>query len=184
MTYEVSRTASSVRYPVRIKDDANQPVLGLAHDSAGLEIGYLTEGAASWTELSLVAASPGVYTENGFVAMAGGDGWYEIGLPDAAIKPDTTTLVRVKTAAFGYRYGDIAATDEKGAAVIEEPTESGDLLENAFEPRAATIDGQSVTNRAVDELIAADRYQNAKKAKAPGFGIALVRMRPGSAVNE
>ncbi len=41
-----------------------------------------------------------------------------------------------------------------------------DLITAAAEPSAVTVDGQSVQQRSVDELIAADRYAAAKSAAA------------------
>ncbi|MEM9825213.1 MAG: hypothetical protein AAF958_01430 [Planctomycetota bacterium] len=64
-----------------------------------------------------------------------------------------------------------------------EPCEA--IAEAVGEPQAATIDGQSVTNRAVDDLIKADQYLQRKKRRGkPGFGIGLGRMYPGSSVGE
>jgi len=55
----------------------------------------------------------------------------------------------------------------------------------AAEPQSATVDGQTITNRSVDQLIAADRYAAQKRAvSAPGFGIRRTRLNPGSAVGE
>lgn len=186
MPYTVDQTATNVIYPVRIRSDAGEPVNALAFDTAGLSIDYLPAGASAWVSLALVTAIVGTWTDSGFVAMPGGDGWYEIGLPNAAIVFDQTTLVRVKTTGNGYRYGDIAATDacDAAAPTVDDAADPLDILDAMNEPQSATIDGQIVTNRSIRDLIEADRYQAAKKAKAPGFGIALVRMRPGSGVGE
>lgn len=186
MAYEVDQNAVNVIYPVRIRSDAGAAIDGLVFDTAGFSIDYLPAGASVWVSIPLVAGSLGEWISGGFVAMPGGDGWYEIGMPNAAIQADQVTLVRVKTSGNGYRYGDIAATAccEVDAPAIDDPADPLDLLDAMNEPRSATIDGQSVTNRSINELIAGDRYRSAKSATGPGFGIALTRLRPGSGVGE
>ncbi|MCA9137248.1 MAG: hypothetical protein KDB00_10825 [Planctomycetales bacterium] len=186
MAYEVDQNAVNVIYPVRIRSDAGAAIDDLVYNSVGLSIDYLPAGASVWVSIPLVTAVLGVWTEGGFIAMPGGDGWYEIGMPNAAIIADKTTLVRVKTSGNGYRYGDIAATAccEVDVPAVDNSADPLGLSDAMNEPRSATIDGQSVTNRSINELIAGDRYQNAKQAKGPGFGIALTRLRPGSGVGE
>lgn len=53
----------------------------------------------------------------------------------------------------------------------------------ADEPASATADGQSATNRSIDDLIKADRHISAQRsARAPRFGLGLSRILPGSSL--
>lgn len=70
-------------------------------------------------------------------------------------------------------------------AGMSEPTTPDPIETAAAEPATATVDGQTVNNRSIGDLIAADRYAAQKRAAASGkLGIGIGRLRPGSAVGE
>jgi hypothetical protein len=60
---------------------------GLAHDTASLTAYYIREGANNEVAISLVTATLGTWTSGGFIVVDGTNmpGFYELGLPDAAI---------------------------------------------------------------------------------------------------
>lgn len=58
-----------------------------------------------------------------------------------------------------------------------------DIIETAAQnPQSTSVDGQSTTERSIDELIKASNFIAAKKAKRRnGFGIKMISVRfPGS----
>ncbi len=58
------------------------------------------------------------------------------------------------------------------------------LAERMNGPQTVTIDGVSVTERSVADLIAAEQHNAAQTAAAAPYGMRLARMRPGSARGE
>lgn len=60
---------------------------GLAHNSSGLKLYYIREGASSATQITLVTMTVGTWTSSGFkeIDATNMPGWYEIGLPDAVL---------------------------------------------------------------------------------------------------
>ena len=62
------------------------PVTGMTHATAGLSVAYLVDGGADWVTITLSAGT--------FLASAGGDGWYRITLPDAAIVASSAVASR------------------------------------------------------------------------------------------
>lgn len=66
-----------------------------------------------------------------------------------------------------------------------EPTAAIDVEALATGPASITIDGVSVTQRSIDDVIKADRHAAAKRAaNSNAFGVAFRRVNPGSAVRE
>lgn len=58
---------------------------GLVFNSAGLVAKYKREGDSEWTTMALVTATEGTWTSLGFKEDAEGLGYYEIGIPNAAL---------------------------------------------------------------------------------------------------
>jgi hypothetical protein len=52
------------------------------------------------------------------------------------------------------------------------------------DPQAVTIDGLTVQNRSIPDVIAADRHAAQAKASGPLRGVGLTQLRPGSARGE
>ena len=65
------------------------------------------------------------------------------------------------------------------------PDDLDDAIESAAaQPQQASVDGQSVTQRSLSELIEADRYLARKRAQAaanPNFGVRVKKVTFGSA---
>lgn len=110
MTYIVDRTATGVIFPIRIQSDSGSPIESLTFETVGLSADFKVAGEAAWTSITLVAGTLAVWASGGFVEDSGGDGWYELGLPAAAIVAGKVTEVRVKTSGNEYRYGSVSAT--------------------------------------------------------------------------
>ena len=74
---------------VFIKDSTRTDGSGLGsltYDTASLVGYWMRDTDVAATALTLVAATPGTYTESGFVADDSNmPGWYQLGIPDAAI---------------------------------------------------------------------------------------------------
>lgn len=121
MTFIVDRNAQNVIYPIRILDNAEEPIESLAHDSAGLSIDFKIAGQASWSTVTLSAGTLAQWSKGGFVEQTAGDGWYDLGVPNEAISPGLTTDVRVRPPGLGWRYGSISATGVKNSLGIPSP---------------------------------------------------------------
>ncbi len=69
---------------------------------------------------------------------------------------------------------------------MPDETPQPDVAAAAADPTSITVDGVSVTNRTVEETIAAERHLASKTAAATNntFGIAFRRIIPGSAVGQ
>ena len=91
----------------RYLDDAGDPITSLAWNTAGISIGYKRYGATSWTNLNLASATVGTYTSNGFVEDPDGNGFYELGVPNASRISGHRTVWRFKHGANQYRYDSI-----------------------------------------------------------------------------
>jgi hypothetical protein len=59
--------------------------LAITHASPGLIFEYRRAGQSSWTSVTPVAGTLGTYTSGGIVADGGATGFYEIGIPNAAL---------------------------------------------------------------------------------------------------
>jgi hypothetical protein len=84
--------------------DSSQSALtgltGLAFNSSGLTWYYCREGDASTTAVSLVSATLGTYVSGGFAAVdaAHMPGWYEIGVPNAALSSGNSVIMHLSGA--------------------------------------------------------------------------------------
>lgn len=139
MTFIVHRKASSVIYPIRVLADDKTPIIGLTSATPGLAIDYRAVGQTSWSSIALSAGVEGSWSSGGFVQRASGDGWYELGVPNAAIVEGVTTDIRVKTNGNGYRYGSIAAIGASGW-VLSGTDPKGGTIASAELPRLYDFD--------------------------------------------
>ena len=79
---------TSVTVPLFIPDTSSLTgggLSGLLYNTSGLICEYRRQGASSWTAVSLVTATLGTWTSGGFVADGSRAGYYELGLPNAAL---------------------------------------------------------------------------------------------------
>lgn len=154
MTFIIDRNAANVVADVRVSNDAGAPITGMTHATAGLSVAYLVDGGAAWVTIALSAAT--------FSASAGGDGWYRITLPNAAIVAGKTTRLRVGTAGNGFRYGSVSATGG-GTSATADPAAIAQSVMALLRPTAESFRGarqlqelNSVSLVQRDDYVAAD----------------------------
>ena len=104
----IDRNTVNVLVDVRLLNDNGTPNTGLLFNTAGLDVEYKKQEDSSWTSLTLVTMTLGTWVDSGFIED--GDGWYQIGLPSAAIDPGKETRIRVSTTGNDKRYGSVVAT--------------------------------------------------------------------------
>lgn len=87
--------ATSKLLHVYIQDSTGTGITGLTAGSAGLKCAYLREGAANAVTVALVTATVGTYTSGGFIEVDATNlpGWYELGLPNAALAAGARSVV-------------------------------------------------------------------------------------------
>ena len=90
----------------RFLDDNGNAINSLAWDTAGIVIQYKPY-LGTWTNITLQQGVLGSWVTGGFVADGGGDGMYELGVPNEARRAGHRTLFRFKLGAFQYRYDAI-----------------------------------------------------------------------------
>lgn len=73
---------------------------GLVYNSAGLTCYYIKEGQGSATAVTLVTAAVGTWTSSGFkeIDATNMPGWYELGLPNAALSTGASVSVHLQGA--------------------------------------------------------------------------------------
>ena len=74
---------------------------GLTNATSGLTAYYIKEGSSSATQISLVSATLGTFTSSGFIVVDGTNmpGWYELGIPNAALSSAKSVAIMLKGAA-------------------------------------------------------------------------------------
>lgn len=94
----IHRGATSIILPVFIQDvtKAAGGLTGLAYNSSGLTASYWRDGDTSATTITLVSATLGTYASGGFVER--GNGWYELGVPNAALSSGKSVTITLKGA--------------------------------------------------------------------------------------
>ena len=86
MTMHLKAALTSQMVEIFIQDSSatdGSGLTGLVYNSAGLTAKYRRSGVASDTTITLADATVGTYTSGGFKEV--GNGYYELGIPDAAI---------------------------------------------------------------------------------------------------
>lgn len=85
--------ASNLILRVRLKNDANVRITGIAFNDPDLAVSYSLESNSVWVTPSLVAGTLGTYIANSWVEI--GNGLYQYCPPNAAIVANTCSLIRV-----------------------------------------------------------------------------------------
>jgi hypothetical protein len=101
------RSQTALIATIRFLDDLNAPIPNIAYNDGTLSIGYKLQGSTSWTNLFLVPGTLGTWVANGFVEDSGGNGLYELGIPDAAKIAGKRTNWRFKQGGNRFRYDSI-----------------------------------------------------------------------------
>ena len=103
----VDRSTTNLIATFRFLDDLDAPIPSLVWNDGTISIGYKLHGDATWTELTLVAGTLGTWISSGFVEDSGGNGLYELGIPNAAKVQGKRTYWRFKQGLNQYRYDAI-----------------------------------------------------------------------------
>ena len=101
---KIKRGSTSVRRLIFIADSSSTTGAGLAnltHASSGLTAYYFAGDLSNEVQISLVSATLGTFTSGGFVAVdnATMPGWYEIGIPNAALDGGNEVCLQFRGAA-------------------------------------------------------------------------------------
>jgi hypothetical protein len=132
------RGATSQRRYIFIGDSSSTTGAGLAnlaHNSSGLVAYYIAGDLNNEVQITLVAATLGTYTSGGFVAVDNTTmpGWYEIGIPDAALDGGNQVAIQFRGAANMVPvnlYIDLDAVDyQTDAFGALKPTTAGRTLD-------------------------------------------------------
>ena len=101
---KIKRGTTSKRRLIFIADSSSTTGAGLANlvfNSAGLVAYYYASDLANDVQITLVTATLGTYTSGGLVAVDNTNmpGWYEFGIPDAALDGGTEAVIQLSGAA-------------------------------------------------------------------------------------
>ena len=101
---KIKRGTTSKRRLIFIADSSSTTGAGLANlvfNSAGLVAFYYASDLANEVQITLVTATLGTFTSGGLVAVdnANMPGWYEFGIPDAALDGGTEAVIQLSGAA-------------------------------------------------------------------------------------
>ena len=100
---KIKRGTTSRRRSIFIADSSSTTGAGLANlvfNSAGLVAYYYASDLANEVQITLVTATLGTYTSGGLVAVDNTNmpGWYEFGIPDAALDGGTEAVIQLSGA--------------------------------------------------------------------------------------
>ena len=101
---KIKRGSTSVRRLIFIADSASTVGAGLAnlvHNSSGLVAWYFAGDLSNDVQITLATATLGTWTSGGFVAVDNTNmpGWYEIGIPNAALDGGNECSIQLRGAA-------------------------------------------------------------------------------------
>jgi hypothetical protein len=100
---KIKRGSTSVRRLVFVADTSQTNGAGLANlvfNSSGLVAYYIAGDSNNEVQITLVSATLGTFTSGGFVAVDNTNmpGWYEIGIPDAALDGGNEVAIQLRGA--------------------------------------------------------------------------------------
>lgn len=90
MKRKIKAGTTSLSLPIIVYDNTSTTGAGLSgitHSSSGIVFEYRRAGQSTWTSVTPVSKTLGIYTSGGIVANGSRAGRYEIDPPDAAIAP-------------------------------------------------------------------------------------------------
>lgn len=100
---KIKRGSTSVRRLIFIGDTSKTDGSGLAslaHNSSGLVAYYFAGDLSNDVQITLATATLGTWTSGGFIAVDNTNmpGWYEIGIPDAALDGGNEVAIQLRGA--------------------------------------------------------------------------------------
>jgi len=101
---KIKRGSTSVRRLIFVADSSSTVGAGLAnlaHDTASLVAYYFAGDLSNEVQITLATATLGTWTSGGFVAVDNTNmpGWYEIGIPNAALDGGNECAIQLRGAA-------------------------------------------------------------------------------------
>ena len=101
---KIKRGSTSVRRLIFIADSSSTTGAGLAnltHSTSGLVAYYYAGDLSNEVQITLVTATLGTFASGGFVAVDNTNmpGWYEVGIPDAALDGGNEVCIQYRGAA-------------------------------------------------------------------------------------
>ena len=101
---KIKRGSTSIRRLIFVADSTSTTGAGLAsvaHNAANLVAYYFAGDLNNEAEITLASATLGSYTSGGWVAVDNTNmpGWYEVGIPDAALDGGNEVAIQYRGAA-------------------------------------------------------------------------------------
>lgn len=101
---KLKRGSTSVRRLIFIADSSSttgEGLAGLVYNSGGLVAYYIAGDLSNEVQITLATATLGTWTSGGFIAVDNTNmpGWYEIGIPDAALDGGNEVAIQLRGAA-------------------------------------------------------------------------------------
>lgn len=162
---KIKRGSTSVRRLIFIADSSSTTGAGLAnlvHNSAGLVAYYFAGDLSNEVQITLATATLGTYTSGGFIAVDNTNmpGWYEIGIPDAALDGGNECAIQFRGATNMVPvniYIELDAVDYQADAFgAVKPTTAGRTLTVDTSGNVVIQDGSlTATKIATDAITAA-----------------------------
>lgn len=162
---KIKRGSTSVRRLIFIADSSSTTGAGLAnltYNSSGLVAYYFAGDLSNEVQITLATATLGTYTSGGFVAVDNTNmpGWYEIGIPDAALDGGNECVIQLRGATNMVPvnvYIELDAVDYQVDALgAVKPTTAGRTLTVDTSGNVVLQDGSlTATKIATDAITAA-----------------------------
>jgi len=101
---KIKRGSTSVRRLIFVADSSSTVgarLANLAHNTSGLVAYYFAGDLSNEAQITLASATLGSYTSGGWVAVDNTNmpGWYEVGIPDAALDGGNEVAIQYRGAA-------------------------------------------------------------------------------------
>ena len=99
---KIKRGSTSVRRLIFIADTSKTDgsgLTGLVYNSSGLVAWYIPGDGSAAIQITLASATLGAWTSGGFVEVTNMPGWYELGIPNAALDGGNEVAIQLRGAA-------------------------------------------------------------------------------------
>jgi hypothetical protein len=98
---KIKRGSTSIRRRIFIADTSKTDgsgLTGLVYNSSGLVAWYFPDDGAAAIQITLASATLGAWTSGGIVEVANMPGWYEFGVPNAALDGGNEVAIQLRGA--------------------------------------------------------------------------------------
>lgn len=144
------RTATNISELVLLLDDNGVPIVDVPFSSPQLSIQYKTATDSTWQTITLVAGSASTWISGGWIHL--GEGIYNLGIPNEAIRPGGRINIRAK---YDTNFAQFDAIDFIGGV------EPGGVVVNMTESYLQSIlaePGVSEAYRGTDWVVTLEGY--------------------------